>query len=564
MKHLGLLTLGLSLFISISSVAQIQTVIERVNQRTDRVSFFDILSSPNKNWIISGQANPATNIPAPLYFVQSVDSTGEPNWDYGHALMPITWETAVPFDRDKITVLPDGSVVLAGLQVPCDVYTGISNLIKLTPTGAVEWSHEFGEMYEYSPETSFDRLATNPTTNIAVASSDTIVFYNIDGTMIDKWEVEDAPVRCMRWETDTTILVAASSKIIRFGIDSEVLDSISLPNNSLGIDIHHTPGKVWVMTQNSIHIMDEQFQLISTIDITSLSGTFVDFEDVDGEVWISDGNGLWSISSQYDLVNELMFENDVTASAVNDSIVMTVSTIAQNNRTSGLMKSYQFDGNSIEYADDVELLVELDSVNVTTSFNFGPIFSQLAYITPRIVNHSQNLAQKVMVSYTIEYAMGFCGPAGVSVIEDNMELGFLDTFSVTFPPLDVGYGPFSGDSIVQVSVCVVAESPNDHLDIFPVDNVWCENLSFDLPLNINQVTATSLAIYPNPTTGIVNLPQIENLKWELLDVTGRLVAEGNGNSAINLSQFGLAEQTYSLKLTNDDFESVIKIVHLKR
>jgi len=557
--------LFLILFFSISSSAQNQDVIERVNQRTDKVSFFDVSTGPDETWIISGQANPGTNIPAPQYFIQSVDSTGETNWDFGYELMPNAWETAVPSNRDKVTVMPDGSVVLVGLQDGCDFITGISNLIKLTPSGTVEWSHEFGEMSEYNPEMFFDRLATNPTTKIAVASSDTIMFFHPDGTFITKWQVANAPIRCMRWETDTTLLVAASSKFVRFGLDGEVLDSVSLPNNSFGIDIHHTSGKVWIMTQDSIHVVDEQFQPISSINLSSLTGASLDFEEVDGAVWVSDRNGLWSISAQYDLVNGLKFSNQVASSTSNDGLVMTVSTIEQNNRTTGLMKSYLLEGTSVEHADDIELLITLASIATVAGFQSGPepIFVHWAYLTPSVINHSQNVLRKVMVSYSEQYLPGFCGPPGVSLIAENIELAYSDTLGFNFPPFRVGYyGPFTGDSTVTYSVCMVAQSPNDHLDIFPSDNIWCEDLNFVLPLGINQPTTSPLTIYPNPTTGIVNLPQIGNLKWQLFDATGRLVAEGSGGNQIDLRAFGLMEQVYLLKLKADRDETNVKLILL--
>ncbi len=555
----------LVLSLSFSFTIQSQNVIERVNQRTDRVSFLNVLTGPEKSWILSGQANPGTNIPASLYFIQSVDSTGETIWDFDHWLMPNTYETALPSNRDKAIVLPDGSVVLVGLQDGCDYITGISELIKLTPSGLVEWSHEFGEMSGYNPDRFFDRLATNATTKIAIASSDSIIFFHSDGTFISKWEVENTPVRCMRWETDSTLLVAASSKVIRFGLDGEILDSISLQNNSLGIDIHHTSGKVWIMTQDSIHVPDEQFQPISSINLSSLSGTIRDFREVDGAVWVTDKNGLWSISSGYELVNELMFSNQVVSSDILDGVVMTASTIEQNNRTTGLMKSYLLDGTSVEHADDVELLVHVDSIVTVTGFNSGPepIFVHWAYLTPSIINHSQTVLSKVMVSYSEQYLPGFCGPGGVSLITESIDLTYSDTLALNFPAFRVGYyGPFTGDSTVTYSVCLVAESPNDHLDIFPSDNIWCENLNFVLPLGINQPTTSPLTIYPNPTTGIVNLPQIGNLKWQLFDATGRLVAEGSGGNQIDLRAFGLMEQVYLLKLKADRDETNVKLILL--
>lgn len=567
MKTPSLSTLFLIVLIGSFSAARSQNVIERVNQRTDRVSLFEVQHGPDGNWIISGQANPGTNIPAPLYFVQSVYATGDTIWDFGHGLMPTTYATAAPADRDKIIVLPDGSVILAGMQDGCDVLTGISSLIKLTPSGAVEWSYQFGGTNVYHPEVAYDRMATNATTKIAVASSDTIRFYQTDGAFSDKWEVQDAPIRCMRWETDTTLLVAASSKLIRFGTNGELLDSVSLPNSSFGIDLHTSENKIWVMTQNSIHVLNEQFQPVANIDLSISTGSALDFEEVDGATWVSNKNGLWSISPQYELENELMFNNEVSASAVNDGIVMTVSTVEQNNRTTGLMKSYRMGGTSIEHTDDVELLVHLDSVVTVTDFDQVPIFTHWAYLTPRIVNHSQDVLQKVMISYSEQYLPAFCGTGGVSLIAENIELAISDTLELNFPPFQVGYyGPFTGDSTITYSACIVAESPNDHLDIFPSDNIWCQDLDFVLPLGIETQSVASLqqSVYPNPTTGIVNLPQIDNLKWELFEVTGRLVSSGSGNITINLSQLGLAEQTYALKLTTNQIQTVVKLVYLQQ
>lgn len=71
------------------------------------------------------------------------------------------------------------------------------------------------------------------------------------------------------------------------------------------------------------------------------------------------------------------------------------------------------------------------------------------------------------------------------------------------------------------------------------------------------------SVYPNPTTGIVNLPQIDNLKWQLIDAKGRMVANGIGETQIDLSNLGIAEETYSLLLTNEEARAVIKLVYLK-
>lgn len=85
-----------------------------------------------------------------------------------------------------------------------------------------------------------------------------------------------------------------------------------------------------------------------------------------------------------------------------------------------------------------------------------------------------------------------------------------------------------------------------------------------IPITVGIEEYLRQSIYPNPTTGIVNLPRIENLNWELLDVTGRVVSMGSGQIQIDLGTLGLAEQTYTLKLMTEEIQTSIKLVYLNQ
>ena len=84
-----------------------------------------------------------------------------------------------------------------------------------------------------------------------------------------------------------------------------------------------------------------------------------------------------------------------------------------------------------------------------------------------------------------------------------------------------------------------------------------------LPITVGVEERMMQSVYPNPTMGIVHLPQINGLKWELFDATGRLITEGSNQSAIDLNALGLAEQTFSLRLTTDQNQATLKLVYLK-
>lgn len=83
----------------------------------------------------------------------------------------------------------------------------------------------------------------------------------------------------------------------------------------------------------------------------------------------------------------------------------------------------------------------------------------------------------------------------------------------------------------------------------------------DITVDVEELIERS--VYPNPTTGIIHLPQIENLKWQLLDATGRKVAEGSGEKQIDLRAFGLCESVYLMQFSTDKTQTSLKLVYRK-
>ena len=84
-----------------------------------------------------------------------------------------------------------------------------------------------------------------------------------------------------------------------------------------------------------------------------------------------------------------------------------------------------------------------------------------------------------------------------------------------------------------------------------------------IPITVGIEEYLRHSIYPNPTTGIIHLPQIDNLNWELMDVTGRVVSKGSGEIQIDIRVLGLPEQTYTLRLITEEIQTSIKLMYLK-
>jgi hypothetical protein len=83
----------------------------------------------------------------------------------------------------------------------------------------------------------------------------------------------------------------------------------------------------------------------------------------------------------------------------------------------------------------------------------------------------------------------------------------------------------------------------------------------DVTVGLDELTRQS--VYPNPTTGIVNLPQIENLTWQLFDATGKLISEGNGEKQVDLRELMITEQILLLRLVLGETHTTLKVSYLR-
>jgi hypothetical protein len=91
---------------------------------------------------------------------------------------------------------------------------------------------------------------------------------------------------------------------------------------------------------------------------------------------------------------------------------------------------------------------------------------------------------------------------------------------------------------------------NDNF-ILALDNIKIET---DNPLGIRNSKLTSLYVYPNPTTNIINIAGLTELEdYSIIDVSGKILKEGQ---TINTIQINLSSGIYFVKI----MESVMKVI----
>jgi hypothetical protein len=79
---------------------------------------------------------------------------------------------------------------------------------------------------------------------------------------------------------------------------------------------------------------------------------------------------------------------------------------------------------------------------------------------------------------------------------------------------------------------------------------WEASFTGQFPVGMENGNSLEFRAHPNPTTGIIILPQAENLSWKILDLKGRWIASGSRSSEINLESFNIQPQILILKMTN--------------
>ncbi len=407
--------------------------------------------------------------------------------------------------------------------------------------------------------TPYDKVADGLGLNHAIASQDSILTLNDEGEILHRWPAPSQPVHCMRWENDTTLLVGAGNGIFRIHMDGTILISVSLDNTEYIQDFRREGERVLALTPSQIAVLSDGLEFSHWIPTPAETYGFVDADD---EVWLSAGGALHGIDENG--LTQLL-ETGKEAMAYKDGLVMTASSVGHHGRSGGRMKSYLMDGITVSHEDDVELLATVDSTSVTSHSSsppYGPFYTFYAHSTVRVVNHSESTLDKVLLSFFAEYSMALCGIPGQTIVAENLNLAPGDTATVPFQDLYTLYTPFTGDSILTVELCLVAVSPNDHLDIFPDDNQWCGEVTFTVPVGIEEADAPQkLKVYPNPTTGIVFLPNANGSMLEVLDATGRRIALSQLTSdRVDLRGMGVSEGVYVLRVSDHSRSSALRVI----
>jgi hypothetical protein len=83
-------------------------------------------------------------------------------------------------------------------------------------------------------------------------------------------------------------------------------------------------------------------------------------------------------------------------------------------------------------------------------------------------------------------------------------------------------------------------------------------------VKVSEINKTNLNIYPNPTTGLVNIENAEGATIELINVLGQSVMKiENAKSVETIDLSAFESGTYIVKVQNDNNTTTKKIVFVR-
>lgn len=226
---------------------------------------------------------------------------------------------------------------------------------------------------------------------------------------------------------------------------------------------------------------------------------------------------------------------------------LTVSEISKV-EFAGITKDSNIDGNSSTIEDFTSTIFSVNRgnsypINVTGGTHGQSTVSAYAYID---FNHNN-----------------------IFEADETFNLGYLDNSD---PVSNTESGMVSGNIIIPSTAMlgetrfriVKAYESNSWmgtLENLPCPTGWFIGQVEDYTVNISptvlstaEIHKNNLAVYPNPTTGIVNIQTSDKIeKYEIYSVSGRKIGEGN-NKTIDLNDF--PEGTYLVKIQFDNQKTV--------
>lgn len=142
---------------------------------------------------------------------------------------------------------------------------------------------------------------------------------------------------------------------------------------------------------------------------------------------------------------------------------------------------------------------------------------------------------------------------GLTFTEFDLEpdwdyLYIYDGWSVFDPLIGIFTGTDNPGTVVSTGESLLVEFRSD---CSVAHNGWEANFQGQFPVGIESNEFEPLNAFPNPTSGLIHMPNLDDLKWEVFDLKGRSIAVGI-SSQMDLGSLNIGPQVLLLRMASNN------------
>ncbi|MEZ4760232.1 MAG: T9SS type A sorting domain-containing protein [Flavobacteriales bacterium] len=541
------LYLLLTALLSIPAQAQLW---EHADQRDEEIHLYGAFPLAGDRWAVIGRTTWAGS-----HLISVRESDGSVAWeDVGPYLIGQGW--------GEVVMMPDSGLLHVGVNDGCDVLGPDSRVRRYAADGTVLWERFLYPMFTSTPTMAAKGIVDH----IAIASSDSVHIMDLNGMSVGGFEVPSNGVRKIHWASDSSLFMLQGTDLRLIDLDGIVLASSPI---GPGVrDIHWDGPSVFVLTSDSVRRFDAMLdpvgssplpgQNYSSRFIPSDSGLFVNTTTALYEL---DTNGVPGQLFPWPALPN----HGTSACAIRSGDVLSVGNTVISGRTTGIVRKLSMDGVAISHAEDVEVLLQVDSARAEHAGGWFPFWDQRADVTGRVVNHGPDTLFRVVVSMWIDLPVMLCSHMTNRIDTSGFVLAPGDTLDLPFGDVFVARG-VSPTAAPIGEVCLVALAPNGLADRAPDDNTACETVDFVLGVQ-DEDAPPSIALSPNPATdrcflkgsaGLGTSVQVRVLDLAGRDMPVRSRLLSDNSLEVDVSSFPAG--TYVMSVLQNDKQTALKLV----
>ena len=489
-----------------------QQLIEFSDQLHDLVSYTDVFQAENGNWIFVGSFNDEDGASAGPRIIKR-SSTGELIW---------TTYSGITTSVERISAGLLYSVSSTG----CDFSFPYSLMVVHSTSGELLFTKEYRSNDYGNPNLNF--IARGTLDRLALYGNTYLYITSLSGDSLTSRTLPATNFRSATWTAQNNLLLAGGNTLLLM----DALGNTIIQGQAAGpvIDLLPLTDATLVLLSDRIEVYDDELQLMATASLESVAGTPKEFMHRDGQIMVRTSSHFVGLNEDLDVVGDVPIDiipgQTIAGAVLFDSLIMTCGTFRTNNRRSGIMRSYDLTGQNAAHTDDVAIeLLSLDGFSAYGRAN----------LTVRVSNNGQDTLNSVFLTYQPVPWPWNCGILGTSLQLNDLGVAPGTSRDVPFNELYLLYDTPPATGPWDLEICVIAMSPNRHMDRDTTNNISCREFTGgDIATGWgSNVDRTGTSIFPNPAMDVATIRSTMisgPFKVSIMDALGRIVLERGMNT----------------------------------